>query len=85
VWDCATGNGQAAVALCKKFSHVYATDISENQLTNATIEPNIYYSISSAEKTIFASHSFDLITVAQAAHWFKVALFFNPDFAVELF
>jgi hypothetical protein len=23
--------------------------------------------------------------VAQAAHWFKVALFFNPDFAVELF
>jgi hypothetical protein len=54
-------------------------------LANATIEPNIYYSISSAEKTIFASHSFDLITVAQAAHWFKVALFFNPDFAVELF
>ena len=77
VWDCATSNGQAAVALCKKFSHVYATDISENQLTNATIEPNIYYSISSAEKTTFASHSFDLITVAQAAHWFNVALFFN--------
>lgn len=77
VWDCATGNGQAAAALSKKFSHVYATDISENQLANAAVEQNIFYSISSAEKTPFANQSFDLITVAQAAHWFNLGLFFN--------
>lgn len=76
-WDCATGNGQAAVALSKKFSRVYATDISENQLAKAPVVPNLHYSISSAEKTTFPDHTFDLITVAQATHWFDLALFFN--------
>src|SRR6476659_9240028 len=34
-WDCATGNGQAAVALAEVFERVIATDASEKQIANA--------------------------------------------------
>ena len=70
-WDCATGNGQVAVELAKKFNHVDATDISEKQLINAPQLPNITYKVESAEQTEFPENNFDLITVAQSFHWFK--------------
>lgn len=69
-WDCATGNGQAAVSLTKYFSRVEATDISQEQVQNAIPHPNVRYSISPAEQTSFENESFDLITVATAVHWF---------------
>jgi ubiquinone/menaquinone biosynthesis C-methylase UbiE len=69
VWDCATGNGQAAVVLAEYFDKVDATDISEEQIRNAVQKENIHYQVYSAEKTPFADNSFDLITVAQAYHW----------------
>lgn len=74
-WDCATGNGQAAVLLSSHFKKVQATDISKTQIKNATSKENIEYSISPAENTLFADNSFDLITVAQAYHWFNWELF----------
>src|SRR5947209_15554910 len=70
VWDCATGNGQAANVLANYFQTVEATDISEAQLKNAVKKENIYYQICPAERTPFADNSFDLITVATAYHWF---------------
>jgi ubiquinone/menaquinone biosynthesis C-methylase UbiE len=70
-WDCATGNGQAAALLASHFELVEATDISRKQISNSIQLPNIHYSISSAEKTIFPAQSFNLITVAQAYHWFN--------------
>jgi ubiquinone/menaquinone biosynthesis C-methylase UbiE len=69
--DLATGNGQVAVALAPYFDTVYATDISAKQLENAPAVSNIYYSVGSAEQTGFENNSFDLITVAQAVHWFN--------------
>ncbi|GAB3792440.1 class I SAM-dependent methyltransferase [Spirosoma humi] len=74
-WDCATGNGQVAGALADRFDRVEATDISETQLLLATKKPTIHYQISRAEQTPFADHTFDLITVAQALHWFDVNAF----------
>lgn len=74
-WDCATGNGQAAVELAKHFGKVMATDISEKQLQQAQLHENITYSVSTAEQTPFAGNSFDCITVAQAYHWFKFDAF----------
>lgn len=74
-WDCATGNGQVAGALAHLFEQVEATDISETQLVHATQAPNIRYQISRAEQTPFADQTFDLITVAQALHWFDVDAF----------
>lgn len=74
-WDCATGNGQAAVLLSKYFDKVIATDISEKQIAQAEKKENIFYSTGSAEETAFEDHSLDLITVAQAYHWFRFDLF----------
>jgi ubiquinone/menaquinone biosynthesis C-methylase UbiE len=76
-WDCGTGNGQAAFELSKVFENVYATDISENQLQQAIKAKNIFYSLQPAEKTHFENHFFDLITVAQAVHWFNFEAFYN--------
>ena len=76
-WDCATGNGQAALLYANYFEKVFATDISEKQILNATPHPKIIYSISEAEKTSFADNSFDLITVSQAYHWLHFDGFYN--------
>jgi len=69
-WDCATGNGQAAVSCAQYFAHVEATDISAEQIQHGIVHPKVHYSVSPAEHTPFADQSFDLITVATAVHWF---------------
>ena len=76
-WDCATGNGQAAKVLAQHFEKVYATDINQKQIDNATQAANIEYSISLAEKTPFEDNFFDLITVAKAVHWFDFDKFYT--------
>jgi ubiquinone/menaquinone biosynthesis C-methylase UbiE len=76
-WDCGTGNGQVAQELANYFDKVYATDISEKQIENAVQKSNIIYKVESAEKTSFANNSFDLITVAQAIHWFNFGEFYK--------
>jgi len=68
-WDCATGNGQAAVMLASHFKKVEASDISAAQLGKAVQRSNIRYYLAPAEHTPFADNTFDLITVAQAYHW----------------
>jgi SAM-dependent methyltransferase len=70
-WDCATGNGQAAVVLADYFKKVIATDISAAQIEKATPKENIDYLVCPAESTSFADNTFDLVTVAQAYHWMK--------------
>lgn len=74
-WDCGTGNGQVAVELSKHFKKVYATDLSQNQIDNAEKRENILYAVGTAEKTGFDDNKFDLVTVAQAAHWFHIDAF----------
>lgn len=76
-WDCGTGNGQSAVALSKHFKKVIATDISAKQLQNAEQAENIFYSVQPAEQTNIEKNSVDLITVAQAAHWFDFDKFYT--------
>lgn len=74
-WDCACGNGQAAILLADYFESIEATDLSEKQISNAIAHPKINYSVSPAEKTIFKPGTFDLVTVAQAYHWLDFAKF----------
>jgi SAM-dependent methyltransferase len=76
-WDCATGNGQAAVALAQKFNRVIATDLSSVQLKNAIPNPRVEYRCEPSEKTTLADQSVSLITVAQAAHWFQFDDFYR--------
>lgn len=70
-WDCGTGNGQSAKVLSNYFQKVFATDISQKQIDNAHKEANIFYAVEPAEKTNLADKTVNLITVAQAIHWFK--------------
>jgi len=74
-WDCATGNGQAAVAMANYFEKIFATDSSEKQIANAVWRPNIEYAVCKAEETYFPDNSFDLVTVAQAYHWLDATAF----------
>ena len=74
-WDCGTGNGQVAAVLAEYFQAVEATDISQKQIELAQPRPNIRYSTQRAEQTNFPDRHFDLITVAQAAHWFDMKAF----------
>ncbi len=73
-WDAGTGNGQAAAVLATRFRKVYATDISQKQLDSALRLPSIEYAVA-GETTALASGSIDLITVAQAVHWFDREIF----------
>ena len=76
-WDCATGNGQAALVLADYFKQVIASDISARQLENARQERNIKYQIFRAEDTPLKDNSVDLITIAQALHWFDFDRFYS--------
>lgn len=76
-WDCATGNGQAAQVLAKRFHNVIATDLSEAQLKAAPQINNVEYRCERAEKTSLKNHTVDLITIAQALHWLDLLPFYN--------
>jgi ubiquinone/menaquinone biosynthesis C-methylase UbiE len=75
-WDCATGSGQVAFELARHFKEVKASDISSTQLMHAKRAPNIEYVQAPAEETPFEECTFDLITIAQALHWFDFGKFF---------
>ncbi len=75
-WDCATGNGQAAVALARHFERVIATDASARQVASATPHPRVEYRVAPAERSGLDDASVDLVTVAQAAHWFDLDRFY---------
>ncbi len=74
-WDCATGTGQSAIDLSGYFSEVVATDASKSQIDNAIRKNGIVYHVGTAEKSGIESNSIDLITVAQALHWFDIESF----------
>jgi SAM-dependent methyltransferase len=74
-WDCGTGNGQAALGLAKYFDTVYATDVSKEQIAHALPHPKVRYSVAPAEASGLEDASVDVITVAQALHWFDLELF----------
>jgi SAM-dependent methyltransferase len=76
-WDAGTGSGQAAVGLADHFERVIATDASEAQLAHAAAHPRIEYRVAPAEASGLPARSMDLVTVAQALHWFDVPAFFD--------
>jgi ubiquinone/menaquinone biosynthesis C-methylase UbiE len=75
-WDCATGNGQAAQALSSHFERVVATDASAAQLAAAARQPRVSYVRALAEACPLRDRAVDLVTVAQALHWFDLDAFY---------
>ncbi len=69
-WDAGTGSGQAAVGLARHFKHVTATDASSAQIEHATPDPRVSYRVRPAESCDLADRSVDIVTAAQALHWF---------------
>jgi ubiquinone/menaquinone biosynthesis C-methylase UbiE len=76
-WDAGTGNGQMAALLAPHFTSVFASDLSDKQLSNAKRVDNVKYFISNSYETSLQSNSIDLITVAQAVHWFDFEKFYT--------
>lgn len=74
-WDCGTGNGQAARALAAYFDRVVATDASTQQIEHAPPHPRVHFAVAPAEASPLPDASADLITVAQALHWFDAPRF----------
>lgn len=83
-WDVGTGSGQAARSLAEIYKNVIATDTSPKQLEFAKKLPNIRYqhtspvmSLMELEQTVAAELSLDLVTIAQAMHWFDLPVFYQ--------
>ena len=73
--DCATGNGQAAVALAEHFETVLAIDGSQSQLARAQVHGHVHYAAGLAEQLPVPESSVGLVAAAQAAHWFDLDRF----------
>jgi SAM-dependent methyltransferase len=73
--DCATGNGQAAIALAGHFEAVLAVDGSRAQLERAQPHPRVRYELALAEQLPLPDRSAALVAAAQAVHWFDFARF----------
>ncbi|HEX2190266.1 MAG TPA: class I SAM-dependent methyltransferase, partial [Longimicrobiaceae bacterium] len=73
--DCATGSGQAALGLAEHFARVAATDASAEQVAHAQPHPRVEYRVAPAERCGLPGRSADLVTVAQALHWFDLPAF----------
>lgn len=76
-WDCGTGNGQAARHLAGTFARVIATDASAAQIAEAEPHARIDYRVAPAEQSGLDDAAADLVTVAQALHWFDLDRFYR--------
>ncbi|KAH7436859.1 hypothetical protein KP509_05G039200 [Ceratopteris richardii] len=82
-WDVGTGSGQAAAMVAEHYDTVIATDTSDAQLRHARVKDNIHYVCTSPTlnsedliKIVGDEGSIDLVTVAQALHWFDLESFY---------
>ncbi len=73
--DLATGNGQAALALAAHFESVVGCEPSAAQLAAARPHPRVEYRREAAEQLSLPDACADLLTAAQAAHWFDWPVF----------
>ncbi len=76
-WDAGTGSGQAAVQLGQIFQQVVGTDSSDAQISQAPSIENITFRAFPAEESQLADSSCDLITAANAVHWFDLDAFYK--------
>lgn len=72
--DCASGNGQAAIALSEYYRLVLMSDASSSQLQqhqqDSVLQGNLFPAVALSERMPVRRECADLVTVAQALHWF---------------
>ena len=76
VIDCGCGTGQLSIPLAERFDRVVALDASAAQIASAPAHPRVEYRVAGADATGEPDGSADLVTVAQAAHWFDLDRFY---------
>lgn len=75
--DVGCGNGQLTRLLAPFFTQVVGLDPSADQIENAMPNERIDYRCAPAEQLPVADASANLITAAQAAHWFDLPAFYR--------
>ncbi|KAI8811592.1 S-adenosyl-L-methionine-dependent methyltransferase [Cladochytrium replicatum] len=73
--DVGSGTGHATVELAKTFDKVYGVEPSEKMRNAAKLASNVEYVNGDAYTIPLPDQSVDLVTVAQAAHWFDIPTF----------
>src|SRR5690606_18351837 len=71
------GNGQLTTLLAAHFEAVVGVDPSADQIANARAAGRIRYVESPAERLPLPGAVADLVTAAQAAHWFDLPAFYR--------
>ncbi|NVD39019.1 class I SAM-dependent methyltransferase [Ensifer sp. HO-A22] len=75
--DVGCGNGQLTCQLAEHFARVVGADPSRDQIANAHRHVNVDYICAPAELLPLPDDSVDLVTAAQAAHWFDRPSFYK--------
>ncbi|MGK7346774.1 MAG: class I SAM-dependent methyltransferase [Candidatus Nitrospinota bacterium M3_3B_026] len=76
-WDAGCGTGKAAGKLADYFDVVVGTDISLRLLEKAAGRAGVHRVVARAEECCLKDDSVDLVTVAQALHWFDLDKFYR--------
>jgi len=74
--DVGCGNGQFTRLLGDRFDAVVGSDLSADQIAHAAPHPHVRYVVGAAERLDAEAKSANLITAAQAAHWFDLPAFY---------
>lgn len=74
--DAGCGTGQLSVLLAERFARVVGTDASAQQIAKAQAHARVEYRVAPAERSGLPDSSVDLVTAAQAAHWFDLPAFY---------
>lgn len=75
--DVGCGNGQLTCLLADYFESVTGTDPSEAQINSAVPHERVIYHCTAAEALPRDGKQYNLITAAQAAHWFQLEQFYR--------
>lgn len=75
-YDAGCGSGQLSVLLAAEFDRVVASDASAQQIAKAEPAPRVEYRVAPAQDSGLPAASTDLVTAAQAAHWFDLPAFY---------
>uniref|UniRef100_A0A7N0TL27 Methyltransferase type 11 domain-containing protein n=1 Tax=Kalanchoe fedtschenkoi TaxID=63787 RepID=A0A7N0TL27_KALFE len=82
-WDAGAGNGQATKSIAALYANVIATDTSAKQIQFAPSLPNAVFRhtppsfpVSDLPTHVAPPSTLDLVTVAQALHWFDLPNFY---------
>lgn len=75
--DVGCGTGQLTALLAERFTGVVGLDPAGEQIAHAVTAGNIDYRVCAAEHLAVEDHTADLVTAAQAAHWFDLSAFYG--------